>query len=65
LELAQFLVEHGADAAAQDNDGQTPIDRASEMGHLKLAQSLVEQHADNSTALSQQRRTSEEPFIPV
>jgi len=43
LEPGQFLVEHGADAA-QDNDGQTPIDRASKMGHVKLAQFLVEQH---------------------
>jgi ankyrin repeat protein len=42
LELARFVVEHVADALAQDNDGQTPLHWASKWGHLELARFLAE-----------------------
>jgi len=43
---AWLLIEHGADAAAQDGDGLTPLHRASEGGHLDVARLLVEHGAD-------------------
>ena len=43
LDLAWFLVEHGADVAARNKDGSTPVH---ESGHLDLAWLLVEHGAD-------------------
>ncbi len=40
------LVEHGADAAAQNRYGRIPLHRASERGHLDVARFLVERGAD-------------------
>jgi ankyrin repeat protein len=56
VEVAQFLVEHGADATAQDEDGWTPLHWASERGHIKLAQSLV-QYGAHATARDKGGRT--------
>jgi ankyrin repeat protein len=49
MEVAQFLVEHGADATAKDKIGWTPLHWASERGHIGLAQFLV-QHGVDATA---------------
>src|SRR6267142_601009 len=46
VEVAQFLVEHGADATAQDKDGWTPLHRASSEGHIELAKFLIQHGAD-------------------
>ncbi len=49
VEVARFLVEHGADATAQDEDGSTPLHRVSEDGHVEVARVLVEHGADVTT----------------
>jgi len=46
VEIAQLLVEHGADVAAQNKDGETPLHRAASRGDLDLARFLVEHGAD-------------------
>jgi len=46
VEVAQVLVQHGADPTAQDKDGQTPLHWASQSGHVEIVQSLVEHGAD-------------------
>jgi ankyrin repeat protein len=46
LDLVRFFVEHGADTAAHDEDGVTPLHSASSRGHLDLARFLVEPGAD-------------------
>jgi ankyrin repeat protein len=43
LDLAEFLIEHGADLTAQDKDGLTPQDRALRNGRADLAHFLAEQ----------------------
>jgi ankyrin repeat protein len=40
LELAQLLLAHGADAAARNDDGHTPLDLAQAQGHATLARRL-------------------------
>lgn len=37
VDVAHVLVEHDADAAAQDKDGRTPLRLASLYGHVDLA----------------------------
>jgi len=49
LDVARFLVEHGANVAAQDQCGSTPLHEASERGHLDVARFLVE-HGANAAA---------------
>jgi hypothetical protein len=46
VKAARFLVEHGADAAAQDRGGWTPLHHASSHGHLDVARLLLEHGAD-------------------
>ena len=46
VEIIRFLVERGADATAQDNNGLTPLHLASSWGHVGLACLLVERGAD-------------------
>ena len=46
IDLARLLIEHGANVAAQDKDGTTPLHRASEEGHVDLARLLIEHGAD-------------------
>ena len=46
VEVIRSLVERGADVAAQDNNGLTPLHLASSWGHMDLACLLVERGAD-------------------
>ena len=36
MELTRVLLEYGADATTQNNEGATPMDLASERGHVEL-----------------------------
>ncbi len=49
VEVVRFLIEHGVNAAAQDQCGWTPLHRASKRGHLDLARFLIE-HGTNIAA---------------
>ena len=40
--MTKFLVEHGANVNATDNEGKTPLNYASERGHEDVAQYLKE-----------------------
>ena len=44
--LVRLLVEHVANAAAQTEDGSTPLHRASEWGRMEVARFLIEHGAD-------------------
>jgi ankyrin repeat protein len=44
--VARVLLEHGADAAAQDKRGWTPLHWASRGGHLCVARVLLQYGAD-------------------
>jgi hypothetical protein len=57
VELARFLIEHGADAAAWDEDGFTPLHLASLRGHVELAWFLVEEHGADVAARAKDRQT--------
>ena len=46
IDLARLLTEHGADTAAQSEDGTTPLHWASKLGHVDLARFLIEHGAD-------------------
>ena len=46
VDIARFLVKHGADATAQNEDGSTALHSASSRGDLDLARFLVEHGAD-------------------
>ena len=46
VQLARFLVEHGADVTAQDNDGSTPLFKASLNDNVDLMRFLVEHGAE-------------------
>ena len=48
VDVARLLIEHGADAAAQDNDGMTPLHWASEGGHVDVARLLIEHGVDGA-----------------
>ena len=45
-DVAQLLLEHGADADAQDDEKRTSLIRASSHGHVKVARVLLEHGAD-------------------
>lgn len=45
VKVIRLLVERGADVAAQDHDGLTPLHLASSWGHMDLAYLLVERGA--------------------
>jgi ankyrin repeat protein len=49
VEVARFLVEHGADTMAQDGLGRTPLHGASDSGSDEIARFLVEHGADATT----------------
>jgi len=51
-DIARFLVEYGADTAAQDKHGSTPLHEASWNGHLDITRFLVE-HGANAAAQDQ------------
>ena len=46
IDVAQLLIEHGADVAAQNKDGWTPLHQSSEGDHVDMARLLVEHGAD-------------------
>ena len=46
VDIACWLLNHGADANAQDNVGWTPLLQAAWTKHLELVQVLLEYHAD-------------------
>ena len=48
VEVAQMLIERGADVSAQDKGGETPLHLASHSGHVEVAQMLIELGADVS-----------------
>ena len=56
VDIARFLVEHGANTAAQDQHGSTPLHSASSNGHLDIAQFLVE-HGANTACQDQHGST--------
>lgn len=41
VEVAEFLLEHGADVNAQDKGGLIPLHNASSYGHLDIAALLI------------------------
>jgi serine/threonine-protein phosphatase 6 regulatory ankyrin repeat subunit B len=54
LDLARFLVEHGANITAQDQSGSTPLHQASQYGHLDVARFLAERGASATARASLQ-----------
>ena len=44
LEVAEFLLENGADVNAQDKGGLIPLHNASSYGHLDIAALLIKFH---------------------
>jgi len=46
VEVVQYLVEHGADVNASEDDGATAVYIASQNGHLEVVRYLVEHGAD-------------------
>ena len=44
LEVAEFLLENGADVNAQDKGGLIPLHNASSYGHLDIAALLIRYH---------------------
>ncbi len=46
LEIAKFLIEHGAQLDYQDSDGFTALHYAAKNGHLEVVKMLVERGAD-------------------
>jgi len=56
VDVARLLIEHGADATAQNKDGTTPLHRASERGDVDVARLLIEHGAD-ATAQGMHGRT--------
>src|SRR6266852_5059875 len=48
MEVAQMLIERGADVSAQNGNGNTPLHRASLCGHMDVARMLIERGADVS-----------------
>ncbi|WKT54412.1 Ankyrin repeat [Fusarium oxysporum f. sp. vasinfectum] len=50
IEIVKMLLEKGADAAAANEYGRTPLHEASENSHLEIAKMLLEKEADAGTA---------------
>jgi ankyrin repeat protein len=51
-ELGWLLIEHGADVAAQDMWGSTPLHQAEKRCYVELAQLLIEHGADATAQTS-------------
>ncbi|KAF5258984.1 hypothetical protein FOXYS1_10420, partial [Fusarium oxysporum] len=49
-EMTKFLIEKGADTAAPDKDGRTPLHQASENGHSEIVKMLLEKGVDAAVA---------------
>jgi ankyrin repeat protein len=54
VDVAEFLIEHGADVTARDKHGSTPLHQASLSGNAELANFLVEHGADPADAATSQ-----------
>ena len=57
LDLARYLIEHGADVSAANRDGNTPLHTAAFLGRTKLVTLLI----DNGARLSQRNHRKESP----
>jgi ankyrin repeat protein len=69
VEAARILIEHGADMAARNKDGETPLHRASYGGHVELTRLLLK-HGANVTAQSKSgdtplHRASEQGHLEI
>jgi uncharacterized protein len=58
VDVAQLLLEHGADVDARDNDERSPLHLASDGGHVEAAQVLLERRADRETQNTQTSMTA-------
>jgi ankyrin repeat protein len=54
VDIAQFLIEHGVDATAQDKRGLTPMNQASRCGNMYLARLLAEHATDRTVKAAPQ-----------
>ena len=50
MDVARFLIHHGANATAQADDGRTPLSVAAEVGKVEVLRILIEQGIDTMTA---------------
>lgn len=50
VEVAQLLIERGADVNAKDHDGWTPLIKAAQAGHTEMVQLLLDHGADMRAA---------------
>ena len=50
MDIAQYLIEHGADVNKAKSDGYTPLFTASQFGHLEIVRLLIERGADVNKA---------------
>jgi ankyrin repeat protein len=57
LELARYLIEHGADVSAANRDGNTPLHTAAFLGRTELVKLLIK----NGARLSQRNHRKESP----
>ena len=53
--IALLLLEHGADAKAQDDKKRTPLVVASEIGHVEVVRALLEHGADTEAQDNEKR----------
>ena len=61
LDLARYLIEHGADVSAANRDGNTPLHTAAFLGRTELVKLLIE----NGARLSQRNHRKESPVDVV
>jgi hypothetical protein len=57
LDMARYLIEHGADVSATNRDGNTPLHTAAFLGRTELVKLLIE----NGASLSQRNHRKESP----
>ena len=57
LDMARYLIEHGADVSATNRDGNTPLHTAAFLGRTELMKLLIE----NGARLSQRNHRRESP----
>ncbi|MDQ7823354.1 MAG: ankyrin repeat domain-containing protein [Candidatus Eremiobacteraeota bacterium] len=72
LEIAAYLIDHGAGVNAKDRHGTTPLHRASEKGHRAIVELLISkgarvdaENAYGSTALKWARRGGHTEVIAI
>lgn len=57
MDLARYLIEHGADVSAANRDGNTPLHTAAFLGRTELVKLLIK----NGARLSQRNHRKESP----